>query len=367
MDNITALDQAKITLFMRPDSVFLTTILFSLKTSFSDSVATACTDGLSLLINPEFFMKLDSKERVFLLAHEAYHVAFQHMCRLGTRNFRIWNMACDYVINYMLVNISKMKMIEGALYNEKYKDMSSEEIYDHLMKNVNQIPLNFTEDFSVPDKDDASKVQHEIDNIICKAYIQAKVAGDSPSSIPGDIHAYMDKLLKPKLPWNIILQNYLTSFSKSDFSFRKPNRRLLPDFYLPTMYTENLGKIAIAIDTSGSVTQEQFDAFLTEVRNILITMEPEEISLISFDTRIRDVVVIKDLKDVPVKFTGRGGTDIKDLVSWMDENKPQVTIIFTDGEFRKYDTNPHCPTIWAIHSNDNFSYPWGKVIQYPIN
>ena len=79
------IDKAKIGVMM-DGSVFLSTILFSLKQSWDETIPTATTDGLTLLINPTWFTSITEKERVGLLCHEAYHVAFNHMLRLGDKD-----------------------------------------------------------------------------------------------------------------------------------------------------------------------------------------------------------------------------------------------------------------------------------------
>ena len=53
-----ALDKAKVALMSKPDSVFFTTVCFSLKHVWDDSIPTAQTNGLEIRYNPEFFMQL---------------------------------------------------------------------------------------------------------------------------------------------------------------------------------------------------------------------------------------------------------------------------------------------------------------------
>ena len=91
----TQLRHAKIDLMTK--SVFLSTICLSLKHEFTDKLPTAGTNGISILYNPEFLEKLSPQERTGLLAHEVWHVAFNHLTRLGDRDKILWNKAGDYV------------------------------------------------------------------------------------------------------------------------------------------------------------------------------------------------------------------------------------------------------------------------------
>ena len=81
-DVIKAFNKAKVALMSKGGSGFIATILFSQLYKWSTDIPTACTDGLSITTNPDFFMSLTKGERVFLLAHEGWHVAFQHLTRM---------------------------------------------------------------------------------------------------------------------------------------------------------------------------------------------------------------------------------------------------------------------------------------------
>jgi len=78
------LRHAKIDLMTK--SVFLSTICLSLKHSFTTDIPTAATNGLSIIYNPDFFANLTAPERAGLLAHEVWHVAFNHLSRVGERD-----------------------------------------------------------------------------------------------------------------------------------------------------------------------------------------------------------------------------------------------------------------------------------------
>ena len=95
-------------------------------------IGTAATDGRHLWYAPEFIERLNPKQTEFLLAHEVLHVAFEHMLRRGDRDPQAWNVACDYAINYSLVESGLTQMPKGVLLDSKYKGMRAEKIYDIL-------------------------------------------------------------------------------------------------------------------------------------------------------------------------------------------------------------------------------------------
>lgn len=362
-----ALDTAKINLIMRPDSIFLTTILFSLKFSWDDKIPTACTNGIRLKASPKFFLGLTKGQRIFLLAHEAYHVAFMHMARVNGRDFKLWNMACDYVINLMLVKAG-FEFIAGGLLSEDYRDMSSYEVYD-ILKNKPEPELPECPDDMEEvegDPNTINEIEQEITDTVSQAALRAKMANQA-ETIPGEIAVFLDKLLKPKLPWYRILANILNGLAQDDYSYRKPNRRYMPDFYLPSLYSELLGEIAVAVDVSGSVTQNEFNAFMSEINAIHNAMKPEKTTVISFDTEITNEYSIVDQKDIlGLTFKGGGGTNIQPIYVWAKQHKPKALIIFTDGyfELHQYEIPKGIPIFWVIHSNANFTIKKGKVIHY---
>jgi len=333
-----------------------------MKHIWDETIPTACTDGTEIRFNPAFFMKLTLQEQLFLLTHESMHVAYLHMDRLQTRVHQKWNIAADYVINLQLVDRGFV-LPKGGLLDKKYAGMSTEDVY----KLLPDTPMDDFEMDIKPGKGDPDKLTQDIQDIILRAATASKMAGDKSGSIPGDIQIYLDKLLTPKLPWFRLLQKYLRSFDKSDYSYRKPNRRFFPKYHLPSLYGQSLMNFVVAVDTSGSVSDADFLVFVSEVAGILRMMKPDKITLIQFDTKIKSVNQIKSIRELTnCDFTGRGGTSIRPVLEWAEENKPQLLMVFTDGEFKFFDSSSVGDTLWVIHNNPSFTAPFGKVIHYAI-
>lgn len=356
----------------KPDSVFFSTILFSLKFSWDDSIPTAMTNGKFLKFSPTFFTKLDKQEREFVLVHEAMHVAYMHMVRLNGRNPKKWNMATDFVINGQLKD-QGWRMPEGGLYDPQYKGMSAEQVYDALTdEDVDDLSEGFSEDFEIVDGDSTEgstldgTAEQEIVDIVMKAATQATMAKQG-GTIPADIKRQIDSILYPKLPWHIILERYMTALTPDDYSFKKFNRRYMPDFYFPTLRSESLDNVAVIVDASGSVSQKELTQFLSEISAIHSRLKPNKLTVVGFDTRINSVDEVSHFDDIynKVDIKGGGGTLIEPVMEWINTNQPALSIIFTDGEFYNIpeETNNN-QIIWAIYNNENFQIPFGKVIHY---
>lgn len=358
-----ALSKAKIQLMARPDSAFFTTICFSLRHYFDDTIPTACTDGKKIMFNTKFFMDLDHEERIFLLLHETMHAAYLHMERFqeGMCHDRA-NIAMDHVINLQLIDRG-FKMPKGGHADQQYAGLSWEEVYKLLPNNPGKPMMQDL----IPGTGDPAEAQRAMEDILVRASIQSKIAQDKPGTIPGEIEIFLNRLLNPKLPWNRILQKYLQAFAKNDYTWRKPNRRYFPRHHLPSLYSESLMNIAVAVDTSGSVSDADFLRFVTETHSILRMMKPEKLTLIQFDTEIKSVNDIGSVQELmQVSFSGRGGTQINPVLDWANTNKPQLLLVFSDGEFRFHNVQTKSSTIWLIHDSPRFTAPFGKVIHYSM-
>ena len=359
-----ALTKTKIKLMSSANMAFFSTVCFSLKHSWDDTLPTAATDGKSLFINPTFFMKLSVDERLFLLLHETLHVCLLHMARLSTRNMRKWNIAADYVINVVLVERGFV-MPKGGLLNYKYSGMYSEQVYKLL---TDEEAENTPVDMDLRKGNDSEEAVKEMEDIIIRASIQSKESGDKPGTIPGEIQLFLDNLKQPKLPWNRLLQRYLHAKVNSDYTFTRPNRRFFPAYHLPSLYSEGLSDIAIAVDISGSVADAEFAQFVAEAHSILKRMKPEKITVVQFDTEIKAVHTVKSVMELmKIPFKGRGGTAIEPVMAWAQLNRPKVLLIFTDGGFHFHNSNkPKSNVLWLIHNNPGWTAPYGSVIHYKI-
>lgn len=256
-------------------------------------------------------------------------------------------------------------MPQLGLADRQYTGLSTEEVYAKLPDDP--ASESFDMDLQEAEGVAAEELEQEVQDILIRAAMQAKINGDSPSSIPGEIQIFLDKLLNPQLPWQRILQKYLQTFNKSDYTFRKPNRRHFPKHILPGMRNESLINLAIAVDTSGSVSDLDFTHFISEVHCILKMMKPEKLTILQFDTQVKSVDEVRNVQELSkVTFTGRGGTQIEPVLHWAEEHKPQVLLVFSDGYFNFHQNTFNRELVWLIHNNKQFNPPFGKVIQYEM-
>jgi len=364
-----ALDRAKVKLLEKNKSIFISSILFSLKQSWDKAIPAAGTDGLSLIINPDWFLTLNEEERVTLLAHESWHVCFEHMLRLGDRDHEIHNDACDHMINLMLID-SGYQMPKKGLARSCFREMSSDQIYDILIKE-NKPPESdaFGSDILPPNgsPEDTDAIEQKIKSIVTKAALQSEMQGEGIGHLSSDMQRRLKELRNPKINWRVALQDFMTSTSNEDYTYRRPNRRYLPDFYLPTLYSEGLGEIAICVDTSGSVSDEEFACFLSEIAYIQTNLNPSKLTVIDFDTTIKAVHDVTEDKEITdIEFNGYGGTNVTEIIDWGIKNNPAIMVVITDGGFYPYEPDINFPLIWCIVGNEGFTSNIGSIVNMEI-
>lgn len=373
---IQAHDKAKYSLLQDKKSVFIANILFSLHVKWTDKIPTLATDGIDLLINPDFYMNMSKELRVSALAHETWHVAFKHMIRLGTKDQQVWNLACDHFINNMLKK-ADYKIDPNWCCDPQYADMACLDIYNHLLKekkdsggnpSSNGVGLGSGEgDFTLPNTPTGSKMDEggleaKINSTLMKAATAAKMTGQ-PGLIPGIIEQELEMISNPPLSWEVIFQNVLSSYAKDDFTYKRVNRRFLPDFILPSLYNESYGEIIFGFDTSSSMTDDQVASFIGHLHYVQTFIKPEKITIWTFDTKVRTEKTFERGDDMTsLKFEGRGGTDMRDLFRKSDEANPRLLVVYSDLDCEPITQERPYPVVWLCADNPRKQVSFGTLI-----
>lgn len=384
-----ALDKCKIALMRSPKASFITTIFLGLKHGFDESFPTAKTNGIYCDFNPTWFLSLSPNQQAGLCLHEAWHVGLMQVCRsrVGARDLKLWRIASDYVVN-LLVTEAGFEIPEGGYLDQRFKGMSTEQVYDILKQEMPNPPPSqpmmggIGEDLDTDsggdkgDKDSGGETpqqaqarEQQIRASIIRANVMAKMAGGDPGQIPAEIQIFLDQFLTPTLPFATRLRRYFTSYSKNEHSWRKPNRRFFPDYYLPSRYSETLESFACAVDASSSVSNEDFHRLVSEIRGAMISCKPKTTTLLQFNTRITAEDQIHDLNELrKVNFIGRGGTSVRPVMEWAKEHKPKLLLVFSDGEFHfPDDLDPGVPVLWVIYNKPQFTASFGDVMHFTID
>ena len=287
------------------DHPFFGALALRLTAIIDETIETACTNGVYLRYNPKWFLKLKSPQRAGLLAHEVMHVALLHLLRREGREPRRWNIAGDFVINGALVK-SGLILPHTELLDPQYDNMTTEQVYDLLPKDIGQKPKptevwlctgkdgEITDDpggcggvEDHPDILDGQATGKYQANLEVAIY-QAAEAAKSIGKLPAHMQSLIEKSLAPKVGWKMVLARFLRANNKSDFSWVRPNRRFIAGgLYLPSLYTPCLEEIAIVTDSSGSVQDPELQQFTGETSSILHDLNPESIHFIQCDAEVQ--------------------------------------------------------------------------------
>lgn len=370
------LDRTKATVFMAKDAVFFGSIMCSLEFQWSRSIETACTNGIFMRWNPDFFMALTRETRATVLKHELWHVARMHMLRVGSRSQKEFNWACDIRINNDLENEKNSFVgIEQCWKDHTYDQdakrlLSEEEIYDLIM--TNQVPPPQGGSFGAgidPDGEGdmeplTSEEEHKVINTVVQAVQQAKLSGQA-GSIPGDVGEVLKHFLEPVIPWQQLLMKFFTDMLDEDYTWARPNRRY-PGMYLPSRFTDDgrLEHLVFFLDVSGSISDHDILRFNSEVKYIQEQLNPQKLTLVQFDTHIQkiDEFAADDPFD-EIKVVGRGGTCLVPVRDFIEKHKPTAAVVFSDMWVAPMEPlTIDVPVIWAVYNNPRATVPFGQVV-----
>lgn len=371
------LDIAKIKVKLQLKDRFLACIAMMLKWRECEKIPTLATNGIFLLYNPSFFSSLSVDEQVGVIAHECMHVALQHpiRCKELKLKHKLYNVCADFVVNDELDKYGYTLPRGGLRCPSVFKGMATEEIYKKMDKNGVSNTINPEHEDITPEaneetkeKDSKSKKKMEvIKNNIKKILTQARLSSSTKDfgSTNVEFNRLYNELVKPKLPWERILYNYVNGTIQEDFSWKRPNRRYAEIGYLPSISnTEALTKACVYIDVSGSVDDNLLNKFISEIKKLHSNLHLETIKIGFFSTTIKTSITMEDTwKPIPEIVSG-GGTYIEPVIEDINNTKPVVAVVLTDGCFcQKPINNLKYPVIWCIYDNDNFNPIKGKVIE----
>lgn len=343
---------------------------------------TAATDGRYFYYNRDFISKLNKQECIFLVAHETEHVVYDHMGRRGGRKPKLWNAAADYVINYELYehNVGKLPdpKTSGvqACFDAKYKGMCAEEVYDLLLADPD---ANFPEfDVHLEPGDGKGEPMTEEERRVLSDEIRAAVMQAAKAagagSVPAGIKRMLKDLTEPQMDWREILNMKIQSMIKNDFTWSRCSRKSQSSgIYLPGTKEDVRVEAAVAIDCSGSMSEEMLRDLLSEVKGIMEQFPDFKLRVWCFDTRVYNEVVftpdnLDEIDDYNIK--GGGGTDFMCNWDYMKANDivPERFLMFTDGFncSSVWGDDSWCDTLFIIHGDPGhrITSPFGMVAYY---
>jgi predicted metal-dependent peptidase len=350
----------------------------------SDWCNTAATDGRNLFYSRSFFENLSNKEVEFVVAHEILHNVFDHIARTEGRNRKIWNAAIDYCVNGQLVRdrIGDSPKSINIFHDTKHYGKSAEQIYDEIYdeedgKELDSLGQLLDEHIDWEgdsngkprpqySKEELKKIRDEVREAAIAA-AQAAGAGNTPA----EVQRMIKELTEPKMNWRQILRQQIQSTIRSDYTFARPSRKgWHTGAILPGMQFDETIDICIAIDMSGSISDDQAKDFLTEIKGIMDEYKDYNIKVWCFDTKVyneQDFDSYGGNDIIEYEPMGGGGTEFDANWEYMKERdiNPKKFIMFTDGyPWGSWGDENYCDTVFIIHGNNTIVPPFGTYAYY---
>lgn len=347
----------------------------------SNWLSTAATDGRHIFYNKTFFTDMSIDQIAFTIAHEVLHLIFDHLGRINGRNIQLFNIAADYCVNGQLIRDKIGKAPDMRLYHDvKYYDMSVEQIYDLLLNDDYEHLSSLgglvdehidwdQKDVNNPDRPVYTTNELvQIKNEIISTIIQIAQITSNHSS---EITRLINNLTSSKMDWRQILRNEIQSILRNDYTWQRPNRKTIHHgIYLPGSNNDETIDIAIAIDTSGSITNQMLHDFLSEVNGIMEEYQDFKIKIWCFDTDVynpREYTTDNNESLLTYEISGGGGTDFMTNWKYMEDTDyvPKKFIFFTDGYPNdKWGIEDYCDTVFILHDTNKIVAPFGTTIYY---
>ena len=375
---------------------------------------TTGTDAKSIYYNKSYIEDLSLSQVQFVLAHEALHCGLSHFARREHRDRKRWDVACDHAVNQLLID-DDLERPEGSLFNAEYAGMSAEEIYPCIEADNDEQPMDqhlYDPDYKndtesddhttqasgksgdsqsetsvsgqIPDNNNSKdnrteapasgvapppplnsaerdRLDTQWQQRLAGATQQAAQAGKLSESVS----RALERLLQPTLPWRALLARFMSGAARNDYNLIRPSRRREGDAILPSLQSQQID-VAVALDTSGSIQQEELNEFLTELNAIKGSMNAR-VTLLACDEKLnKDCPWLFEPWDplkVPDQIEGGGLTDFAPVFEWVADgiHRPDLLIYFTDAKGRFPNDRPHMPVLWLVKGNAKV--PWGQRIQ----
>ena len=352
---------------------------------------------IQLLINESFFIKelRSQTNRVAVIKHESLHLLFKHLFRMDLEKYdrSLFNIAADLVVNQF---IGSWKLPDSAVTLRSFPDLGLEQnqtvewYYEKLIKlrdssaAEDSFPKSADALSKILDKTihgdhshwgvskdakgqvDAYAAETELDRMIIQA--RERTPSKYHGTIPGEINALIDALIesrKPKVDWRRALRIFATN-SRRTYIFSTMHRISKRYGTRPGIKVKQFQKIAVAIDTSGSVSDTDLGIFFTEIDAMY--KQGAEIVVIECDAEVQRTYNYNG--QLPTEVAGRGGTVFDPVFAFLRYNRLihyDGCIYLTDGYADEPTIRPPCPLLWVITSNGDAGdhLRFGRILKLP--
>ena len=316
------------------------------------AIAAISPAAAELYVNPRVALTQD--EFRFVIAHELLHAALRHDTRGGGRDPWLWNVACDFVINGWLTEMSVGDLPATALYDPALKGKSAEQVYDEIAAGRRR-----TWKLATLRGQGACDILHgrlteageaalgvDLDEFYRRCLVEGldyhtnQCRGLLPAGLVQEIRA----LTEPPVPWDVELARWFDDhFAPVERrrSYARASRRQAatpdiprPGWYLPEELTDGR-TFGVVLDTSGSMDRRLLGKALGAIASYAVTRDVGSVRVVFCDAEPHDNGWMHPL-DIAgqVRVRGRGGTELQPGIDLLerapDFPKDGPVLVITD-------------------------------------
>ena len=192
----------------------------------------------------------------------------------------------------------------------------------------------------------------------------------SRGDVPANLRRWAKERLHPKVNWRAVLRNSvrqglvtLRQRRFPSYALRHRRAEALDPFFLPGAYGR-LPRVAVVVDTSGSVSDAMLAQALGELRGVL--RSGARVTLYSVDAEVHHVQRV--FRGDPVVLYGGGGTDMRVGIARALEDGHDLVVVLTDGYTPWPEVPPRARVVVGLLGNcPNQPPPWAKVVRIPLD
>jgi len=193
----------------------------------------------------------------------------------------------------------------------------------------------------------------------------ARIPSKFYGSLPGALITELDLIresMKPKVDWKRMLKIFSSSSGRTVIyhTMKRISKRYGTR---PGIRIKQYKKIAVVIDTSGSIVESTLAQFFKEIDTIY--RNGADVHVIECDAAVGNSYPYK--KNAPIKITGGGGTNYDPAFDYINKNKKlqiDACVYLTDGYAAEPTIKPRCKLLYVITPDGNSGnhLKWGKII-----
>ena len=308
-----------------------------------------------LYFNPVIFLTLTQQQMATTIKHEILHICSLHLLRAAELRSKYsplaMNMAMDVVVNAYLDYLPPYATtLEWVNLNHSLQlhPFESFEYYAERIQATLDL-LEETEESAEQDDFDNDAASTEFDPATTHEIWQESSETDErtqreftekmiDSAQKGSVPYYLESLIaalrnsRPALPWNLYLQRLMGSVaSQPKKTITRRNRRQPDRLDIRGELRSHKAKVVVALDISGSISDEEFLQAIQEVFNIVKNYR-HEVEIVECDNEIQRVYKVKSANDVRERMHMRGGTRFSPVFEYANAQRIDLLIYFTDGK-----------------------------------